>query len=382
MSMAFNMSLGLGVTIGFGALSLDLGYANFAATQAQAAADSAALAGAISLAAGDDRNIVSQAQSWGQRNKVGSSEIVVDDTDVRRGYLPDGADCRDFVTQAGGPDVYARAHTTATPGFFSRIWGVEDLNTGACAVARVLPGAVCTFIGMGSTTSNGGGSMVLMGYDSTIDFNPDNSPDDDAAMCSNADIKLNGNGTTVGGSVRPGIGKTIIGDTSEISGGTTPLTSALAYPELTPPSGLKNWPAAYSITNTVQLTPGSYRLNADLSITGGGSVRIKGNGVVKIYTDNHAIRIDGNGLVNTSKNPHNFSIYGRGAGSDIAIGGNFDFYGYVYTPSATVTLSGNAGFYGAIVGDELVLNGGARQDIYMDTSLMDNEQAGGIQLRR
>jgi hypothetical protein len=379
MSTAFNMALGTGVIIGFGALALDLGYANFARTQVQAAADASALAGAISLSAddGDTSGMVSQAQTWGQSNAVGSIAVVVDSGDVQRGTLAsDGT----FTSGATGLDVWVRAHTEGSTGFLSRIWGVSDLDAQATAVARVLPDAVCTYIGTGDTTSNGGGSMVIVGYDSSIDFDPANSPDEQAAICSNASITLNGGGTTVEGAVRPGIGESISGDTSGITGSTAPLGTVLDYPELPQPVGAVNWPLSSNINSAVVIPPGDYKLTGDLKIVGNGQITISPPGPVNIYTNNYGISIAGNGFINTSEDPHNLAIYGKGTAADVKVTGNSDFYGYIYVPFSDVTLGGTAAFYGAIVSDELTFNGGGNQTLYMDTSLMDDVQKGGIKL--
>jgi hypothetical protein len=383
MSTAFNMALGTGVLIGFGALALDLGYANFARTQVQSAADAAAIAGAISLAADTDGDIVSQAQSWGQQNSVGSMSVVVDQSDVLRGTLQDDGT---FDIDADGLDVWVRAHTEGSTAFLSRIWGASDLDAQAIAVARVLPGAVCTYIGMGDTTVNGA-SNVIVGYDSSIDLDPDNAPDEQAAICSNSSIGFNG-GPTVEGSVRPGIGESVEGDTSDVSGSTAPLTTTLAYPDPTFPVGIVNMPNTVvngqgKVQGNKTIAPGNYKLTQDFAFQGQATLTISPPGAVNIYSNGFNVEITGGGVVNTSQDPHNFAVYVKGTPSKpIKIGGNAAFYGYVYAPKAEVNVNGTSAFYGAIVSDELTINGGGNATLYMDTSLMDDVMAGGISLVR
>ncbi len=393
MSMAMNVGVGLGVIVGFGALALDLGYTNFALTQTQAAADAAAIAGAISLQLddNDDAAMVSEAQAWGQDNNAGTSAIVVDAADVRRGDLATGGNCIDFVDNAGGFDVYARAYTNDTPAFLSRIWGNGDSNTEACAVARVLPPSVCTMIGTGDAGVNGN-SNLLIGYDSEIDPDPENSPNPDAAVCSNSDITLHG-GPTIEGSVRPGIGAEIVGDTDNVSGTTEPLGERLDYPDpdfaaiAAEFSGVKKaWspdrPYNIGKKQSLVLSTGAYELTGDLSITGMGTITLAGDGPVVLLTNGFNVTLTGGGVVlPEDADTHDFSIYAKGD-SEIKIGGTSSFYGYIYAPKGPVTLLGTAAFYGAVVSDGLDIKGGGINPIYMDVSLMDDEEPGGIRLIR
>ncbi|MBA2320427.1 MAG: hypothetical protein H0V89_04660, partial [Deltaproteobacteria bacterium] len=180
MSTAFNMALGTGVILGFGSLSLDLGYANFARTQVHAAADAAAIAGAISVL-NDQPNaaVIASASSWGEANDVGSVEVVVDNADIRRGTW----DGTTFVESNAGRDVWVRAHTEGTSAFLSRIWGQENLDTQAVSIARAEPPTVCTVIGV--DTAEVGGNGNVFGYDSSVSLDPALSEDPSAGICSN-----------------------------------------------------------------------------------------------------------------------------------------------------------------------------------------------------
>ncbi len=375
MSMAIHLALGTSVAVGFGALGLDLGYANLAATQSQTAADAAALAGAISLAAGSD-DLVAQAQGWAQLNQVGSLSIIVDDADVRRG---DFDTARGVLTEsAGGSDVWVRAHTEGSTAFLSRIWGNDTLDVEAVAVARVLPASVCTLIGLEEATVNGGSNQII-GYDSSIHLDPQFSADESAAVCSNGDIALHGAPGVIG-SVRAGPGADIDGDTSNVTGSTADLARQLDYDPSGAPVGSVAWPLPYGITRAMILPPGDYVLAAPLRVTGRGSIAIAPRGAVSLYTAS-SVSISGGGIANPSRDPHDFSI---NVTSDerVTIGGTATFYGLVYAPTAQVRLDGTAAFYGAVISDDLVFNGGGRAPIYMDTSLIDVEQAGGVLLVR
>ena len=381
MSTAINMAIGSSVLLGFGALSIDLGFANMARVQTQAAADSAALAGAISLASGDTKHLVEQAQTWGQSNQVGTSKVIVDETDVRRGTLQEGGNCEDFKDVATGRHVYARAHTLGINRFLSRIWGAGGLDAEACAVAEALPASVCTFVGTKKNVVNGGTSIIV-GYNSELDFNPNNAPDLAAAICSNGDVDMKA-GPTVKGNVRPGIGRVVNGKTMNVAGLTSSLAEQLLYNQPVFPVALKKWPlASYKITKATVIAPGNYEVGQDLSISGQGSLTIKPAGAVNLYSNGKKVTITGKGLVNPTKDPHKFAIYAKGT-QLIMIGGSAAFYGYVYAPDAEVNLNGSAAFHGAVVSRELSINGGGSPPyVYMDRSLMKDVQEGGIRLVR
>jgi hypothetical protein len=384
MSTAFNMALGTGVILGFGALALDLGYANFARTQVQAAADAAAISGAISLAQGDDGDMVDSARNWGEANTVGTLAVVVDPNEVLRGDYD--RDNGTFTSSVDGLDVWVRAHTEGSTSFLSRLWGNEDLNSQAVAIARVLPGATCTFIGLGATQFNGSSTDVY-GYDSTIDLDPENSPEDSGAVCSNGTLDL-GAGPMIDGSARPGIGEEIDGDSSDVTGSTAALPSELVFDPPDVPGGAIAMPNTVvnnqgNVQGNKTIAPGTYKLTKDFGFQGQATLTISPPGAVNIYSDGYNVEITGGGIVNTGEDPHQLAIYVKGTPSKpIKIAGNASFYGFVYAPQAEVDVNGTSAFYGAIVSDELTFNGGGNQPLYMDISLMDDVIPGGIQLVR
>ncbi|MBA2321894.1 MAG: hypothetical protein H0V89_12160 [Deltaproteobacteria bacterium] len=373
MSTAFNMALGTGVLVGFSALSVDLGFANFSRTQVQAAADAASIAGAISLAEGEtDADMVESARTWGQANSVGTLSVVVDETDVVRGTYD--ADAGTFVQDDEGIDVRARAHTVGSPAFLSRIFGNADLDTQAISISRVMPGAVCTVVGTGKASAHG--TPDLIGYDSEVDLDPEFAFDEEAAMCSNSSINMNG-GPFVDGNVRPGIGGTVSGGT--VTGSTAPLSSVLEYDAAALPAGITNWPHGYSLNSRtpVNVTPGDYRLTGSLRTNGQAQINI--SGPTNLYVVNQDVTINGGGFVNSTLDPHNLAIYVTG-NQQIRINGNADFYGYVYAPDSEVDVTGTADFYGAIIAEDVDIGGTGL--VYMDTSLIEETVPGGIQLVR
>jgi hypothetical protein len=374
MSMAMNVGMGLGVIVGFGALALDLGYANFARTQVHAAADAAAIAGAISLMNEQETQIVNSAMLWGEGNDVGRLAVVVTSTDVKRGTWD--AVNESWTDDANGSDIWARAHTDSATAFLSRIWGTTALDTQAVSVARVLPPTICTVIGV--DTAEIGGTGSVFGYDSSVDLDPANSPDPEAGVCSNnVSVDVFGN-AVVDANVRPGIGGSVdITGNAQVTGNTNPLPLELDYPDKNFPGGAASWPYPTDIgsTTSVDVAPGTYKITAsDLKINAQAQFVV--SGPTEIYV-NGDVAINGQGFVNTTGNPANLKIFVVGD-HDVRVNGGADFYGLIYAPLSDVDVLGNADFYGAIISSDVDFSGTG--DIYMDTSLMQDEIKGGIRL--
>jgi hypothetical protein len=372
-STALYTTFGFATFVGFGSLALDLGYANFAKGEVQLAADSAAIAAAISMSVDASPDEVrAAAQRWGQQNAVGSTPVVVNDGDVRRGTWEAGV----FTASGAGSDVWVRAHTEDVPAFLSRIWGRTGLDTQATAIARLAPPFVCAMIGRDDAKVHG--SPTMLGYDSTVSLNPEFAFDVTGAVCSNATIPVVGD-PYVDGSVRPGIGQQVTGG-GTVTGSTLPLCTNLDFDAPAFPNGLKPWAAGVNINSStpVVLAPGSYRINTPLEITGQGQLQI--TGPTTLYVNNVNLTLTGQGVLNKSGNPRNLKIYVRdtGAPNTIKINGTSAFHGFVYAPDTDVQLSGTAAFSGAVVASTLDVAGD--MDVYMDTSLMDDEIQCGVQL--
>lgn len=167
------------------------------------------------------------------------------------------------------------------------------------------------------------------------------------------------------------------------------MTSALSFPAVAAPAAGStdvkvDWKG-------LSLTPGSYR---DLSASGGGEVRLGGGtyvlrslkltgGAKLSFTgtaNNPAIvyitkdlDLTGGTLYNTSAQPKNMTFM---LAKDVAakMTGGAQAFAVVYGPEADFTLQGGTDLYGAIVGRNVELKGGA--SIHYDTDLAKNPPAG------
>ena len=118
----------------------------------------------------------------------------------------------------------------------------------------------------------------------------------------------------------------------------------------------------------MHLNKGIYEVNS-LDINGNAKISIDSGPVVfRIAGKDTAspLSINGGGIVNGAKVPKNLQFV-YGGTSEILINGNAAASFLMYAPNATVTMTGGAEIYGALVGAKVKDNGGAR--IHYDRQL-------------
>jgi PilX N-terminal len=117
--------------------------------------------------------------------------------------------------------------------------------------------------------------------------------------------------------------------------------------------------------NTVTLATGTYCFQS-VTLSGGSTLQV--NGPVALYLTGQG-DFGGGGLVNSTLKPENLQILSSytGASHGITIGGGTQVYALVYAPKTEVVVSGNGNLYGAVVGDTVNSNGGAK--IHYDEAL-------------
>ncbi len=238
----------------------------------------------------------------------------------------------------------------------------------------------------------GANSVTLNGGPTTDSYNSAAGPYGGSNVGSQGDIVTNatgsgviyvGPGGTVNGSARIGTGGAVgtgISNSGTITGSQL-ANASVTSPTITIPStGVidkgavsltqSNLPKTPDPSNPCQgasltLPEGTYRMSS-LSISGQGMLCVTGK--VVIYVDGN-IDAGGNGIVNASGVPTNLLIYGTSNCTDVKIHGNGNFYGGVYTPSATATITGSPSsqLFGAITANTVVLNGNGT--FHYDTAL-------------
>lgn len=244
------------------------------------------------------------------------------------------------------------------------------------------------------------GTASIDSYDSQIgNWNSSTNRSDHATVATTStalDPIVVGSNATIYGYVSTGGAEPIVGSGGRIYGSTTPAgtlvdTTRIRHdftanlPDASAPTGsaislgsittnltlprVGDTPGAngrYLYTATQLSVAGSEVLAAlgpvdlivtgNISLTGTSSIAIGGVGAtnpsLNIYCPG-SITIAGNGVVNSTNLPANFTIWGTTASpgtQTISAGGNGMYTGTIYAPNADVTLNGNAGTSGAIIG--------------------------------
>lgn len=132
--------------------------------------------------------------------------------------------------------------------------------------------------------------------------------------------------------------------------------------------------ATYSslkLTGSAELTlqSGIYVFTENIDIAATTKLIIPSTASVEIYAVKN-VDIVGGSLINTSQNASNFSIYGGAGTTSVKISGGADAYLFLYAPKATVTISGNEGIYGSIIGENIINTGNPQ--IHYDEGLKQN----------
>jgi hypothetical protein len=125
------------------------------------------------------------------------------------------------------------------------------------------------------------------------------------------------------------------------------------------------------------LNPGTYHINS-LQVAGNADIRVGGGGqaLVKVAGQGSTapLTLTGNSMSNPSYDPMNLQFTYSGTGT-VTVTGHSDAAAIVYAPKASVVLTGNSDFYGAIVGGTVSVTGSA--SIYYDTNLANNAVTAG-----
>lgn len=140
------------------------------------------------------------------------------------------------------------------------------------------------------------------------------------------------------------------------------------------------------VVDSIKLTGGTLNLTGDVTLVVKGDVSLSGNGEIVIgnsssmemYADGD-VKITGNGMANTTSAAENAIIYGMNSvdgDKTITLGGNAALYAAVYAPHYNFVINGGGSsgeMHGAVVGYQVVMNGGA--NFHYDEALAD--MAGG-----
>lgn len=97
-----------------------------------------------------------------------------------------------------------------------------------------------------------------------------------------------------------------------------------------------------------------------------GQATVSSGDSVEIYIGGNGA-FAGGGIINTSTVPGNLEIYGLGNGTTLSFSGNSAFYGAIYAPHSSISLTGTSDYFGAVAAQDIVLQGTA--NLHYDENL-------------
>jgi Flp pilus assembly protein TadG len=355
--------------VGFGSFAVDYGRVSLAKSELQAAATAAARAAAANLPSG-----VTAAQNAAVniafKNNVDGAPLSLEATnDIAFGLWDDTQ--RKFTTltgtaRAGANAVRVSAGRTRLRGnaiqlVLGRVIGMAECDVNASAVARTSQTGF-PFVGLDSVTIGGQGNTDS--YDSALGGYSGSTKKSNGHVASNGNITVGGNGTVMG-DAHPGIGGTLqIGSQANVSGSRAPLAYKLLYAAPVVPNAATYYGAVSVSNGNYDVQAGDYHLTS-LSISNKATLRCLGP--VRIFVSG-PVNITG-GYVQTYLNkPGNFQLLVT-TSSTVSLTGQAGFYGQVYAPLSDVSQGGQADIYGTIVGRTLTFGGTWKGGAHADEAI-------------
>ena len=145
-------ALFLVILVGLVAFGVDLGYIMLTRTQLQVAADSSAMA-ATSKLGWDPTEVRDLAKSYAGKHKAAGRDVTLADSDVEFGTWDTSTRTFQSTGMAGNAiRVTARSNNTTT--FFGRIFGMNQFNTSASAVAMANPRDICFVVDLSGSMND------------------------------------------------------------------------------------------------------------------------------------------------------------------------------------------------------------------------------------
>jgi Flp pilus assembly protein TadG len=370
--------------LGCAALAVDIGYIYLSHGEMQAAVDAGALAG-VTAAPYNSQTAVLRAKQMAGTNWVAGSAVAAREVQVQVGYwnshgntfsLPTG-------TEIAEPNAaHVVGSRTGVPLFFASILGRNTTDVARAATANYGAG-ICAGI-WGLEGIDGDGSIYTDSYDSSAGNYAPGNIYLNGDLCSDQDVILEG-GVDIGGDVRHGDGYdlTLFGTSYSIAGITGPQNASVPIPNIDMVAAAANNDNAtipltdvnnrdpfggttWDLTNvrgqdTLTLNGGTYYMTSGL-LEGGAQIII--TAPTTFYIDGPA-DFSGGGIINATKDPSNLIIYSTGP--TLTIDGDAGFYGAVIAPTTTVTFTGGSQIYGTVLARYVQMAGDVQIHVDSDT---------------
>ncbi|MHC4611684.1 MAG: collagen-binding domain-containing protein [Planctomycetota bacterium] len=353
--------------LGITALTVDLGYVYVSHGEMQAAVDAAALAGATAAPKGSS-SAASRAQQTGHKNIVAGACVHPGELDITVGYWEAGSGTFSLPT---GMEIAAPNAAHVLGGregvglFFAALLGTASTDISRDATA-VYGGGRCAGI-WGLEGIDGDGDLLTDSYDSKVGTYAAGNIYLNGDLCSNQDIVLEG-GVSIGGDAMYGTGYslttfgtsyTIYGVTAEHHGQVDIPPFDMIHASMNndnlsmgptdrnrDPFGGTEWD--FTVSGNDNLT-----LDSDDAVYYFTSVLISGQATIMItakttiYVSGPA-DFTGGGIINATQDPKNLIIYS--SGPTMTVDGDAGFYGSIIAPKTDITFTGGSQIYGAVMG--------------------------------
>jgi len=312
--------------------------------------------------------------------------------------------CKTITTNVAGYgtyDVSVAAYNSNTPTITATGYVPSSANPLARRVVVVQPKKESLFNKYGALAGGGGGpgniGIDIKGngfsdsYDSTINCayntvcNGTLNKGNDGDLATNSDINIVGNGFIFGDAYTSPTGT--FSNTGSISGA---IYRDMAVPlsPVTVPASLTSLSSGGAISSTVTLASGNYKFTdiniksndnliiigpaqiyltgtKSIAMAGSSKISVTGSGPVAFYFDG-SVSIGGQGLDNASTLPSNLTLFGTSSATSISLSGQANFYGAIYAPSAELDVTGGGDVFGSVMIDQLKIatswNGGLHHD--------------------
>ncbi|MFH5804452.1 TadG family pilus assembly protein [Alienimonas sp. DA493] len=379
----------LTIALAMVAFAVDVGYVVHVDTEFQRTADACALAAVQHLP--DRTAAIAAAQQLALQNKMNEGPVL-SDADIEFGTW--STETATFVPTTEAPDaVRVTVERTAAKGnplrlFFAPIIGTSVTDVRATAVAmtdRRLCGPL-----VGIDWIDVPGSPMTDSYFSSKGDYLAQEPGHNGNLCSDGWIDVKG-AAYIDGDANPGGGHltSIYGGSAVVTGNTSPRLRPLDLPsvdvgEVSSANDNADLPQIRKGNNYVSildqfrnflldggrsytLPSGDYYFH-DLILT--GSSMLYAEPGVNIYVTGR-LDTSGGDVVNSSQIPGNLRIFMTGG--PVRFAGSSDSHMVIYAPDSEVVITGDSGFYGAVVGKTLSLEGGGSvhydEDLNLDAEL-------------
>jgi hypothetical protein len=370
----------------FASFAVDVGYICALTAEAQDNADAGCLAGASAIHQGDYHNykyraldLIAQNQKYQGYNSLKDQVVEIGRWDTATATFSALAEGDE---DSKGNAVRVVAKRNQTPLFFASVMGHNTTDVWREAVAMVRP--TCGGV-WGLDEVFVPGNVLVDSYDSTEGAYSAGSAYENGDVCSNGPLTVTGSIEIHGDLLGNGVIEK--GGMAIITGYKDTLEDPIAPPNVDfGDIAINNDNGSIGLTdNGLDPFPGglwnlSIKANDNLTIAGGryyfdeigfsaakgtkvpGSVTV--TGPTEIYVAG-SIGLTAQGTFNTLNNPHDVTIYVMGP--TVSIVGQAKFYGSIIAPNAGVQLAGNADMFGALIGMTVKMTGSF--NFHVDESL-------------